>query len=213
MLIALSILVAVSAVLHISAEYGGRRARVYVFKPLTVAFIMGIALWPEASVYKYLILAGLLFSLAGDVFLMLPKDSFIAGLVSFLIAHLFYIAAFTTDVATPGRPSWPAAAALLVYGGVMLRLLFPFLGKMKIPVIVYMLAILMMVWQAANRCVNAETTTSGLLAFAGATLFAASDSILAWNRFRRSFRSAQFLILTTYFAAQWLIALSVALHP
>ncbi|MBD0373306.1 MAG: lysoplasmalogenase [Pyrinomonadaceae bacterium] len=212
MLTALSILVAVSAALHISAEYGGRRAHVYVFKPLTVAFIIGIALWSEPSVYKYLILAGLLFSLMGDVFLMLPKDSFIAGLVSFLIAHLFYIAAFTIDGAATGRPSWLAAAALLIYGGVMLRLLFPFLGKMKIPVIIYMLAILLMVWQAANRCVNTETS-DGFLAFAGATLFAASDSFLAWNRFRRSFRSAQFLILSTYFAAQWLIALSVALRP
>jgi uncharacterized membrane protein YhhN len=53
---------------------------------------------------------------------------------------------------------------------------------------------------------------SGLLAFVGACLFAISDSALALNRFRRSFRSAQFLILSTYYAAQCLIALSVALR-
>jgi uncharacterized membrane protein YhhN len=34
---------------------------------------------------------GLIFSLAGDVFLMLPKEQFIAGLVSFLLAHVAYI--------------------------------------------------------------------------------------------------------------------------
>jgi len=33
--------------------------------------------------------------MAGDMFLMLPSDQFIAGLVSFLIAPLFYIGAFT----------------------------------------------------------------------------------------------------------------------
>ncbi|HEY0319908.1 MAG TPA: lysoplasmalogenase [Pyrinomonadaceae bacterium] len=210
MIVALTILAAVSAVLHIVAEYGGARRSIYVFKPLTVILIIAIALSAPSSLYKYLIVAGLLFSLAGDIFLMLPRDRFIPGLVSFLIAHLFYIAAFTLDGAL-GRPSLLATIALLFYGGLMLRLLLPTLGKMKLPVVVYMLVILLMVWQASNRCVNVWTTAS-LLAFAGACLFAASDSILALNRFRRSFKSAQLLILSTYFAAQWLIALSVALQ-
>jgi uncharacterized membrane protein YhhN len=208
--VVLTILAVVSAALHIRAEYGGRRSGVYVFKPLTVGFIIAIALWSQSSAYKYLIVAGLLFSLAGDIFLMLPSDRFIAGLVSFLIAHIFYIAAFTIDGAA-GSLSFLAAIALLAYGGLMLRLLFPFLGRMKAPVIIYMLVILLMVWQAANRFVSLGTTT-GLLALAGACLFAASDSLLALNRFRSPFRSAQFLILTTYYFAQWLIALSVALR-
>lgn len=208
---ALTIAAAVSAALHIRAEYGAAdRLHVYVFKPLTVSLIIGIALQSSSSAYKYLIVAGLLCSLAGDIFLMLPEDRFIAGLASFLIAHIFYIIAFTIDGAA-GRPSFFAAVALLIYGGVMLRLLFPFLGSMKIPVIVYMLAILLMVWQAANRWLSIESSAS-LMALAGACLFAASDSILALNRFRRKKRYAQFLILTTYYAAQWLIALSAALR-
>jgi uncharacterized membrane protein YhhN len=36
-----------------------------------------------------------------------------------------------------------------------------------------------------------------------------SDSVLAVERFRGSWRSASFWVLTTYFAAQWLIAMSV----
>ncbi|NIW49240.1 MAG: lysoplasmalogenase, partial [Gammaproteobacteria bacterium] len=36
-------------------------------------------------------LIGLALSLAGDIFLMLPDEKFIAGLVSFLLAHLAYI--------------------------------------------------------------------------------------------------------------------------
>jgi uncharacterized membrane protein YhhN len=209
LIVALTIMVVVSGTLHILAEYRGARGLVYVFKPLTVLLIIVIALQSPPSLYKYLILAGLLFSLAGDISLMLPKDRFIPGLVSFLVAHLFYIAAFTVDGTR--RVSVLAGLLLLAYGGLMLRLLFPHLGKMKLPVIVYMLAILLMVWQAANRYVSTETGAS-LLAFAGACLFAASDSVLALARFRRAFRSAQLLILTTYFAAQWLIALSVALH-
>jgi uncharacterized membrane protein YhhN len=210
MLVVLTILAVVSAAIHIRAEYGGRRRGVYVFKPLTVAFIITIALWSQSSVYKYLIVAGLLFSLFGDIFLMLPSDRFIAGLFSFLVAHIFYIAAFTLDGAT-GRRSFPAAIALLAYGALMLRLLFPFLGRMKAPVIIYMLVILLMVWQAANRFMSLETT-AGLTALAGACLFAASDSLLALNRFRRPFGSAQLLILATYYSSQWLIALSVSLR-
>lgn len=210
---ALTILAVVSAALHLRAEYGaGPRLHVYVFKPLTVAFIIGIALQSPSSAYKYLIVAGLLLSLAGDIFLMLPRDRFIAGLLSFLVAHIFYIAAFTIDGALLlTRPSLFAAILLLIYGGIMLRLLLTFLGKMKIPVIVYMLVILLMVWQAANRWLIVETGAS-LLAFAGACLFAVSDSALALNRFRRKFRNAQLLILTTYYSAQWLIALSAALR-
>jgi uncharacterized membrane protein YhhN len=207
---ALTIMAAVSAALHIFAEYRGPRRNIYIFKPLTMLLIIAIALQSPASLYKHLIVAGLLFSLAGDIFLMLPRDRFIPGLVSFLIAHLFYIAAFSLEGAS-AYSSLPAAIALLVYGGLMLRLLLPTLGKMKLPVAIYMLVILLMVWQATNRSINMWTTAS-LLACAGAWLFAASDSVLALNRFRRPFKSAQFLILTTYFAAQWLIALSVALR-
>jgi uncharacterized membrane protein YhhN len=210
MIAVLTILAVVSAALNILAEYRGPRRNVYIFKPLTVLLIIWIVLQSPSSLYRYLIVAGLLFSLAGDIFLMLPRDRFIPGLVSFLIAHLFYIAAFTLDGAL-ARPSLLAAIALLVYGGVMLRLLLPTLGKMRLPVMVYMLVILLMVWQASNRWVNTWTMAS-LLAFAGAWVFAASDSVLALNRFRREFKSAQFLILTTYFAAQWLIALSVWYH-
>jgi uncharacterized membrane protein YhhN len=210
MLIALTILTALSATLHIRAEYSGERLQIYVFKPLTVLFIIAIALQSEASVYGWLILAGLLFSLAGDIFLMLPRDRFLPGLASFLVAHLFYIAAFTQDGAL--RHLSPVTAIiLLVYGALMLRLLLPSLGKLRAPVMLYMLAILLMVWQASNRFLDRWTSDS-LLALTGAALFAASDSVLALNRFRRAFRSAQLLILTPYFAAQWLIALSVALH-
>ena len=144
-------------------------------------------------------------SLAGDVFLMLPRERFVAGLVCFLFAHLCYIVAFTTDGAR--TPSVWGAAVLVLYGTLMLRLLWPHLGKLKAPVSVYVAAILLMVWQALNRWM-ATGDAGSALALAGALLFVTSDSTLAWNRFRDEFRSAQVVVLGTYFAAQWLIALS-----
>jgi uncharacterized membrane protein YhhN len=204
---ALSLLAAASALLNIRAEYRGPRLQVYVFKPLTVVLVILIALqtthWTTPN-YKLLIVAGLLCSLAGDVFLMLPRERFVAGLVGFLFAHLFYIAAFA-----PGawRPSVWTAAPLAVYGALMLGLLWPGLGKLKAAVLVYVAAILLMAWAALSRAA-ATIDDSGALAAVGALLFVASDSALAWDRFKREFKAAQAVILATYFAAQWLIALS-----
>jgi len=87
----LTLLAILSASLHIRAEYYGPRYHVYLFKPLTMVFILLIVVqagWPDFSLHKVAILAGLVCSLAGDVFLMLPSDRFVAGLVSFLLAHL-----------------------------------------------------------------------------------------------------------------------------
>ena len=205
----LSLLALASALLTIRAEYKGPRRQVYVFKPLTVVLVSLIALQTKHATtpqYKQLIVAGLLCSLAGDVLLMLPRERFVAGLVCFLFAHLCYIAAFTVADGARALSAW-GAVALLLYGALMLRLLWPRLGKLKAPVAVYVAAILLMAWQALNRWLAAGGA-GGALALAGALLFVASDSALAWNRFRGEFKSAQALVLGTYFAAQWLIALS-----
>ncbi|MBA2731973.1 MAG: lysoplasmalogenase [Acidobacteria bacterium] len=203
----LTVLALIAAVLTILAAYQGWRLMHYLFKPLTIVFIILIALRPNhptSSFYKYMIVAGLLFSLAGDIFLMLP-DHFIKGLVSFLIAHLFYIAAFMFE---SGRAlSLLSAIPFLIYGGLMLSVLRPHLGKMRLPVMFYMLAILMMGWTAVSRWMLVEQPSS-ILAMLGALFFIASDSLLSLDKFKGRFRTAQLLTFSTYTVAQWLIALS-----
>lgn len=204
----LTVLVFSSASLTILTAYYGRERTHYLFKPLTIIFVILIALeskFPTSSFYKYTIIAGLLFSLAGDIFLMLPRDRFIPGLISFLIAHLFYIAAFWFE--GERAPSIRAIIPFLIYGSLMLGVLWRDLGKMRLPVMIYMLAILMMGWTAASRLMLTGQRGS-TLAFTGAILFIASDSMLAIDRFKGRFKGAQAYILATYFAAQWLIALS-----
>ena len=204
----LTALAFVSAVLTILASYQKRRLTLYLFKPLTILFIIVIAVQPKHPVsafYGYAILAGLVLSLVGDIFLMLPDEQFVAGLVSFLAAHICYIAAFMSE---SGRAlSGLDLIPFLLYGALMLSVLWPHLGKLRAPVIVYMIAILLMGWAAASRWLIAGQEGSRL-AFLGAILFIISDSALAIDRFKGRFRSAQLLILSTYFTAQWLIALS-----
>ena len=145
--IGLSLLVLLCALAHIWGEYRGPMRIVYFFKPLTVVLILCVALIQptEEAFYKYLLLAGLCFSLVGDVFLMLPDDRFVAGLTAFLIAHLFYIAAFASNVVSP---VWWPLVPLVGCGALIYPLLYPKLGALKIPVFFYVVVILFMAWMA-----------------------------------------------------------------
>ncbi len=207
--ILLSVLALVSGIICIYADYAGKRQLVYVFKPLTMVFIIILAISQDSTVsdtYKWLIIIGLLFSIMGDVWLMLPQDYFIRGLVSFLIAHLFYIAGFLS-INTDFSTFLVRLPLVLVAGGVFMYLR-PHLGKYFGPVVVYMLVILGMGLFAPNRYFEFEDS-AGLAAVAGAVLFMLSDSVLAINKFAKPFLAAQGIILSTYFVAQGLIALSI----
>lgn len=205
----LSLLVLLCASLLLRAEYIGRRRQVYVFKPLTTLLIVVLALMvtePVSPFYQTMIVVGLIFSLGGDIFLMLPSDRFIWGLISFLIAHLFYIAAFVFPSGITVSPLF--LALYLVYGGFMVRQLWPHVASLRVPVLLYMAVILVMGWQSLERW-HLLQTDAALLGAIGATLFVISDSTLALDRFWSRFASARAIVLSTYFAAQWFLALSV----
>ncbi|MGD8813077.1 MAG: lysoplasmalogenase [Anaerolineales bacterium] len=205
----LTVLTIVSGIIAIAGHYIEPPWIVYVFKPLTTILILITAILGGANappIYRIAILIGLVFSLAGDVLLMLPSDQFTAGLVSFLIAQICYIVAFTSSRGF--NIGWISLVVVVIYGAMVYALLSPYLGKMRLPVIAYMLVILMMAWQAWERW-SALGDRGALFAFIGAVLFVLSDTILAWNRFRGEFTAARALSLGTYYAAQWLITNSL----
>ena len=207
MIALLSAIALASAALHIRAEFRGPRSHVYAFKPLTTGCLLGIALVGEPidPLYRDLVVTGLAFSLAGDVFLMLPSDRFLAGLASFFVAHLCYIAAF---LSTTGPHASPAILIpWLVAGAGIVAALGPHFGALRAPAVLYVLAIATMGWQATEQW-NAVRQDWAVYALIGAVLFAVSDSALGLNRFRRPFRAAPLVILSTYYTAQYLIALS-----
>ncbi len=204
-----TLLVVVSAALDVRAEYSGPRWQVYVFKPLTTALLLALALAAPphgAARYQLAVAIGLALSLVGDVFLMLPGDRFVPGLCSFLLAHLAYLVAFTADVPLAAAPILFAPFA--VFGLAILALLWRGLGRLQVPVALYVLVIVSMAGQAAGRAWLLRNPAATLAA-SGAALFVASDTLLSVNRFRRPFPCSQTLILGSYFLAQWLIAASV----
>ena len=149
-------------------------------KTAAVAALAGAA-W-SAGAPALLVLAFLLSSL-GDWFLAGDGEPrFLAGLVSFLAAHLTLIALFWSfgmPLEAALRTPWRLAAALagVGLGLAMLAWLWPSLGPMRGPVVVYTAAIVAMVLSALLLDAQA-------LAIAGAFTFAVSDSCLAAGKFR-----------------------------
>jgi len=173
----------------------------YVAKPLTTALLAGAAVVGGATGWA---VAALVLCLAGDVFLMLPRDLFVAGLASFLLGHLAYIGGFVArGVEAPN--AIVGGVAVVLVGVALAR---PILRSAQArepalvaPVIAYMVVISAMVVCARG--------TGVALAAAGAAAFYCSDALIAWNRFVREQRHGALAIIVTYHAAQALLLASL----
>jgi len=198
-----------AAIATIVNDLKGRPGPARIFRPAAMAAIILLATVRPAAAsesYRLFIVAGLAASLVGDVFMMLPKKKFAAGLVAFLVAHVFYATAFLR--AGTGRVEITTVLPFLFAAFFMMRILFPHLGALKAPVILYILAMTAMAVLSAQRYITAGGAPA-FFAFIGAMFFIASDLILSVNRFLKKIPVAQFYILGTYFTAQILFALSV----
>jgi uncharacterized membrane protein YhhN len=159
----------------------------------------------------WLIFAALLFSWAGDVALGITRHQetmFMAGLVCFLLTHVLYVIVFlrTPGKNLPGNKFFYSVIPVLLYGIMLLYILYNDLGEMKIPVIIYTSVILAMVAAAINR-IEKVNRTSFYLVLIGAVLFLSSDSMLAIHKFSSPFPFASPLVMLTYIAGQYLIVM------
>lgn len=190
----------------------------YLCKPLATVLLLWSA-WrvqaPVSARYRNWVVAGLALSLLGDICLMLPVDAFLAGLGAFLLAHVCYIAAFSTD------SGWRSKALFMGLFGVVavvnLAALWPRLEPaMRLPVLVYgsVLAGMAGVAWARWRDLKGGAAVTGqryaaARAAQGGLLFVISDSLLAWDRFGGGIAWEPLWVLASYYAAQWCIAASV----
>jgi uncharacterized membrane protein YhhN len=158
----------------------------------------------------------LLASLAGDIFLMSP-EYFIPGLASFLVAHVLYIFSYrqlqneeSVD-SLKGLQRVRLAFPVILGGTGLVVVLYPHLGDLKIPVLVYAAVLTTMVLSALFRY-GRTTRTSFWPVFTGAVLFMTSDAILAINKFLDPISNAGLYIMVTYMAAQFLIVHGILKH-
>mgnify|MGYP000630993613 CR=1 FL=1 len=155
---------------------------------------------------------GLVFSLAGDVFLMLPVEQFVAGLVAFLIAHLCYTVGYNTtplpvNVVSAILLALVALVAIRLYRRIEKGLIAVGQGALRLPVLLYSLVISVMLFSALTTFLRSEWAPgAALLAGFGALLFFLSDSLLAWNKFVQPLRNGRLMVIITYHLGQALIA-------
>lgn len=180
----------------------------YVAKPLTMLALLVVAvmLEPADGDRRMWFVGAAVLSLAGDVFLMLPRDLFRAGLVSFLLAHLCYIG---------GLLQLPASGSGVAVGAIVVVVLIATLGVRVVravragsnrgllgPVVTYLIVI--------SAMVVAAFATGPLLAIVGAVTFYASDGTLAEQRFVRPHPWAPVAVMVTYHLGQAALILSLA---
>jgi uncharacterized membrane protein YhhN len=177
-------------------------------KPATLAFLIGVAvtLTPVDPTIRTWMVIGLVLSLAGDVFLMLPEKWFVAGLGSFLLGHIAYIVGLQLAPRSWGWTAVGLAAVVVAIATVGRRVVQGVAAgdqrDMVVPVIAYLVVISAMVVSAFG--------TAAPWAIVGASLFYASDATLAWNRFLEQRRFGPLAVMITYHLGQiglvaWLV--------
>lgn len=190
----------------------------YLSKPLLLlCLLLAWAIHSKLqSQFARLIAGAFLFSWFGDLLLMMVSSPlgekvpfFILGLASFLIAHLFFIAAFWHwKGARKGliqQKPW-FLLPFLVFWVVLLSVLWPGLGDLRIPVFAYSLVIIVMTVSAHNLLNLLVKPFTQYLSL-GTILFVLSDGLIAVNKFAQPFAGASFAIMLTYIVAQYLIYL------
>ena len=174
---------------------------------VTTAGLQGTLLWFGV---------GILFSMAGDIFLLFIDRFFIFGLISFLLAHIAYLVGF--NLPFPETLGTWAIAISIIVGLSAVRLLRRIVEgvrvnqpRLVVPVIIYSAVITLMLLSALLTLFRPEwSSTPAYLVSFGAFLFYFSDVILAWNRFVAPIKNSRVLNIGAYHLAQVMIIVGVA---
>ena len=180
----------------------------YVCKPATMValIVVAVALDPAAGsdARRWWFVAALVFSLLGDVLLMLPHEQFVGGLAAFLVGHCCYVAGFWTHGPAAVPLAIAAAIVIVVIGALGTKILAAVRLRDRAlagPVAGYMVVI--------GAMLATALAVGNPLAGVGAALFVASDSLIAWDRFVAEVPGASVAIMVTYHLGQGLLVLSL----
>jgi len=198
-----------SAALSLYGFESRRRLLAIAFKPLTTALLLVVVGMPRSSL-GWLVWGGVVLSVGGDAALLRASDTaFLVGLGLFLGAHIAYVAAFV-KVGAWAAGAWAGLGVTAIATPILLRTLWPRVGPLRGPVVVYGAAVSAMV-VAAFSTLGGPLPAAPLAAI-GALLFYASDSSLAINRFVRPIRHASLYTIGLYWLGQLGIAIAAFLY-
>jgi uncharacterized membrane protein YhhN len=193
----------------------GREDISWFIKPFLIPFLFLAVYSCGDFPSKKFLLTALVFSWIGDVVLLFSDKGevyFIIGLVSFLLSHIAYIILFSKQLRIYSNRNkaifWVGITAIIVYLMVMLAVLLPRLGDLKIPVIVYAIVLSTMLLFAFKGYLK-WNSPANIYILLGAVIFVSSDSILALNKFYEPLKFSSLLIMSTYITAQYLIVVGI----
>ncbi|MDH4090224.1 MAG: lysoplasmalogenase [Cyclobacteriaceae bacterium] len=198
----------------------GAEALHWICKPMIMITLAVYYFRHDANTRSTSVALAILFSFTGDIALMFESAhqlSFVIGLLTFLSAHIFYIMAYRQHQhklvvdGLQGIQKIRFAFPIILAGSGLVVILYPVLGVLKLPVIVYALVLALMVLNALFRY-GRTTTASFWMVFGGAILFMVSDSILALNKFLMPVPQASVLIMSSYILAQFLLIEGLCNH-
>ena len=157
---------------------------------------------------KAWIILALGFSWLGDILLMFEESNsifFLLGLSAFFVAQIFYIIFFhNIRMKEYIRGNALLLLIVIVYYFILISIISPHLGELKLPVRIYGVVLSFMVMLAMHTLFS-KNRKAGRWMMIGAILFVASDSLLAFNKFYSSFDYAGVMIMLTYGVAQLFI--------
>ena len=199
------------SILYLQLIVLGQTEIAWFMKPFLIPFLM-LAVWKAAHFKtKKILITALFFSWIGDGVLLFADRAeiyFIIGLVSFLVSHLVYILLFTKQIKREKTKTtavfWIGVTVIISYLMMMLFLLIPTLGDLKIAVFVYALVLSTMLLFAFKGFFLWKKKAAWSILI-GAVIFVASDSILAFDKFYQKLELSSILIMSTYLLAQYLI--------
>lgn len=210
----------ITAIVNIVGDFSGIAILSDISKPLLIPFLGGYYMAGKSIYRSKPLLIALFACWIGDVSLMfvgLNGNWFIIGLLSFLVGHVFYIITYrqhrweSTDnellVPQKIRFSLPVVLA----GTGLVVILFPVLGGLQFPVMIYALVLTVMVMNAIFRY-GRTSSRSFWMTLAGAILFMISDAILAINKFLGQIEYGGVYIMLTYITAQFMIVEGLRSH-
>ena len=193
-------------------EFTGRQTPHLINRFLLSAMFLAAALAQPRHHPRYftLVFIGLACGLLGDVLLALRSErAFLPGLITFLAGHLFYVAAFARLVPLR-RWSRPGLVVVAIVSTLIFLYLRPHVGRMMIPVCLYILAISIMLWGAWSVMGHTRLNRTGrLLVFLGALFFYISDIGVARQVFIGPTWFNTLIVLCLYNPGQFLLAFSI----
>ena len=180
----------------------------FIFKVLPIAVLAWSIGTTTQGRERYLLLAAIVASGAGDVLLSISiENSFLFGLGAFLVAHIIYIILFGRfrNATKPQKVTWGMICLIGVFSLSMAFYLLPSTADLLVPVSFYLTVITLMAILAWVGNLPWQVKL-------GAISFLLSDAILAQSIFKHPIPFSGYWVMLTYYLAQGLIVYGVIAH-